>query len=70
MITDWSQLPLIVEWMQMADLIHVRSYDAVRAAVKRGAIPEPAMRHPMRWFRSDLERHMRFTTVAQMRRSA
>ena len=54
----------------VADLIGVKSYDAVCGAIKRGQIPQPAMSHPKRWYRSDLERHMRFTTVAQMRRSA
>jgi len=63
-ITSWEQLPLVVDWVDMARLLNVKSYDAVRAAAKRGAIPQPAMSHPMRWYRSDLERHMRFTTMA------
>jgi len=70
MIRDWSELPIVVEWPLVADLIGVKSYDAVRGHVQRGQLPAPALTHPMRWYRSDLERHMRFTTVATMRRSA
>jgi len=69
-ITDWAQLPLVVDWMQVGELIGASTYESVRGAAKRGLLPPPSLTHPMRWYRSDLERNMRFTTVAQMRRSA
>lgn len=58
----WADLPLVLGVDDVAGLIGANNVYAVRRAVQRGDLPEPAMVRPMRWSRADLERHLRFTT--------
>lgn len=67
-VTDWHQEPLVVSFERVCDIYGWRPR-GLRTRVLEGRFPPPFTTHPMRWYRSDLERAWSGQTI-QKRRSA
>lgn len=69
-VVDWQSQPLYLSAAQVA-AIYGLTADGVQRLARLGRFVTPAMTHPMRWSRADLERAWNSSTfLANKRRSA
>lgn len=56
--TDVQQLPLVLTADLVMALYHIKTYEALRWAIRSKRVPPPNAVKPFRWHKADLVRHL------------